>query len=474
MSAPLRLSGVLLAAALSGCASTAVEKQHRYVDEFAQANLGTGARWQNTGAAMADAQQRAITLLDAPLTIAGAVELALLFSPAFQATLADSAAASATTTQSARLPNPVFTFERLVRSEQGIADLDIGRMLSVSLLELIFLPGRIAAADAAQTQLSLRAASSAVAAATEARQAWVRAVAAAQSLQYAEQVMAAGEASAELAKRMYQVGNFSKLQRARQQAFYAEAAAQLARAQAVSVASREALVRALGLDSTLAAKLTLPPRLPDLPAQPIAEATVAQAALDQRLDVQMAKASVAAAGKRYGFDTATSFMNAMHAAAVRNSETGKPPQRGYELELALPVFDFGDARRLAGRAGYLAAMHRATQTAVDATSQVREQYARYSKAYDLAQLYRAEIVPLQKTIADETLLKYNGMLIGVFDLLAETRAQIGSVIQAIDAERDFWLADAALQATLLGTPMPGMAANDVAAGSAISTAGKAH
>ena len=66
-------------------------------------------------------------------------------------------------------------------------------------------------------------------------------------------------------------------------------------------------------------------------------------------------------------------------------------------------------------------------------------------------------MPLRKTIAEENVLRYNGMLIGVFELLADSREQIASVIQAIDAQRDFWLADAALQATLLGKPMPAMA-----------------
>ena len=42
------------------------------------------------------------------------------------------------------------------------------------------------------------------------------------------------------------------------------------------------------------------------------------------------------------------------------------------------------------------------------------------------------------------------------DLLAETRAQISSVISAIDAERDYWLADAALKASILGKPVAGI------------------
>jgi hypothetical protein len=60
---------------------------------------------------------------------------------------------------------------------------------------------------------------------------------------------------------------------------------------------------------------------------------------------------------------------------------------------------------------------------------------------------------LRKAISEENLLRYNGMLIGVFELLADAREQIVSVIQAIDAQREFWLADAALQAALIGEPI---------------------
>src|SRR5256885_16074963 len=94
----------------------------------------------------------------------------------------------------------------------------------------------------------------------------------------------------------------------------------------------------------------------------------------------------------------------------------------------------------------MSALNRAAQTTVDAGSQVRETYGAYRTAYDVARHYRDEIVPLRKTIADENLLRYNGMLIGVFELLARSREQIASVIQAIDAQRAFWLGDAAVHA----------------------------
>ncbi len=151
------------------------------------------------------------------------------------------------------------------------------------------------------------------------------------------------------------------------------------------------------------------------------------------------------------------FVDGLHIAGVRNSETGKPPQRGYELEMPLPIFDFGNAVRAESQARYMAALQRTAQLGVDASSQLRESHGAYRTAYDIAVHYRDEVVPLRRTIAEENLLRYNGMLIGVFELLADAREQVASVVQAIDAERDFWLADAALQAALVGKPIGGAA-----------------
>jgi hypothetical protein len=49
-------------------------------------------------------------------------------------------------------------------------------------------------------------------------------------------------------------------------------------------------------------------------------------------------------------------------------------------------------------------------------------------------------------------LRYNGMLIGVFELLADARTQIASVNASIEALRDFWLAQADLDMALIGKP----------------------
>ena len=80
-------------------------------------------------------------------------------------------------------------------------------------------------------------------------------------------------------------------------------------------------------------------------------------------------------------------------------------------------------------------------------------------------------MPLRQRIAEENLLRYNGMLIGVFELLADARLPITSVNGAIDALRDFWLAQADLDLAMVGKP--GQAAANALSAQSGSAAGPA-
>jgi outer membrane protein TolC len=169
--------------------------------------------------------------------------------------------------------------------------------------------------------------------------------------------------------------------------------------------------------------------------------------------------------KSLGLTQATRFINVLEVGYTNESETGERRKNGYEIELELPIFDWGSARVARAEILYRQAMARTAAIAVNAQSEVRETYAAYRTAYDVARHYRDEIVPLRRRIADESVLRYNGMLIGVFELLADAREHVGSVNAAIEANRDFWLAETALQLALSGKS-PGSA---MAAGSAAST-----
>jgi outer membrane protein TolC len=156
--------------------------------------------------------------------------------------------------------------------------------------------------------------------------------------------------------------------------------------------------------------------------------------------------------------------------AAETSNATSNTKRGVEITLRLPVFDWGNNQRDAMNAQTLAAANRLEATTRAASSNLREVYSAYRTAFDVSKHYRDNVVPLRKTISEENLLRYNGMLIGVFELLADTRDQVRSVIDAIAAEQQFWLADASLQASIMGRPPVTTGAND---GIGSSNAGQA-
>jgi len=91
------------------------------------------------------------------------------------------------------------------------------------------------------------------------------------------------------------------------------------------------------------------------------------------------------------------------------------------------------------------------------TPEASEAHFAYRAAYDLAVYYRDNVVPLHQLIHEEMVLRYSGMLVSVWELLAETREQVLATNNALEAQRDFWLAEADLQTALSGTSAAALA-----------------
>lgn len=452
---PLSLGalGALIGAAalLAGCASVDPEAGWSAVQATTRPHLPQELRWSRSSEDQAAIDQRVAALLSQPLGADDAVQLALLNHRGLQARLHDLGIAAADLAQAGRLPNPGFAFGR---SRQG-DEVELERTLHFSLLRLLTLPMARQAQARANERVQREVAMDVLTLAADTRKAWVMAVAAEEAVRYMRQVQDAAEASAELARRMEQVGNFNRLMRLREQSFYADAALGLARAQALQQATRERLTRQLGLWGTQTA-FRLPERLPDLPAAPRERPDIERQALAQRLDVAAARLQVEHSARSLGLTQATRWVNVFEIERSHNTSNEGPRQTGWEIGFELPLFDMGDARVARADSSYRQALQRAAQTAIEARSEVRQAYASYRNAWDIAQHQRDEIVPLKKRISDEQLLRYNGMLIGVFELLADARSQITAVAASIEALRDFWLAQAELEMALIGKAAPGL------------------
>jgi outer membrane protein TolC len=216
-------------------------------------------------------------------------------------------------------------------------------------------------------------------------------------------------------------------------------------------------VRELGLDARQAAAMTLPERLPDLPASLPADAAATdddatRTALDNRLDIRLAQARLDALAREQGMAPVARIADGLDLGIARRDETGLANEHGVELRVPLPLFDPGDAARAGARATWQAELARSAALAANATSRLRMAQGDVRDSYAVAVDFRDRIVPLHAAIVDENLRRYNGMLASVFDLLADARDQARAVQQAIAAQRDFWLARVAWESAMLGIP----------------------
>lgn len=435
----------LVASALAGCATFSEDGGFGAVSSVVKERTGAEAKWVRSEDEASSVRARVSELLAQRLTPEAASQIALLNHPGLQASYAEMGIAEAELVQASRWSGPTFSFARLRHGGGGQADYE--RSVFVDLLGLITIPLSTRAQEKRFEAAKTRAAVEALGVALEARKAWFGAVAAEEGVRYAEQVKDSAEAAAQLAQRMAAVGNWSKLNQAREHAFYAETVASLSRARQGRLAARERLTRALGLTGENEA-YRLPERLPDLPKEAREAGALEAQALAERLDVQAARREAASLADSLGLVKATRFLDLLEVGAISEKEADEPRHRGWGVELRIPIFDFGGARTARAEHVYMQSVNRAAEIALRARSEVREAYGAYRTAFDLARHYRDEIVPLRKRISEEVLLRYNGMLMSVFELLADSRDQVGAVNAYIDALHGFWLAEADLQAAM--------------------------
>ncbi len=463
-----RAMALLGLALLAGCSSVSPDALRADVDRLAQGRVGEVAP-ARAGQSRSEAMQALLS--KGPLDAPTAVRMALLNSQSLQASLTTLEISEAERVQAGIPANPLLAVSRL-REDQFV---EIERLISFNVLNLVTLPWRARFAGQ-QTELAkLQAAQALIQHAANTRKAWFNAVAAQQTANYLRDAKEAAEAGGELARRMAKVGNWSRLQQAREQATLADIAAQLARAQQSALAEREKLTRLMGLwgDQT---QYTLPERLPELPKELPQRTEIEAHALRERLDVRAAKDEARYVADSLGFTRVTGAINVLELGYQRNTTFDhasghKETARGPEIEITLPLFDWGQGRAARAEATYRQALYKVGAVAVQARSEVRESWHGWRTSYDVARHYRDEIVPLRKFISEETVLRYNGMLSSVWELLGEARNHITAVNSAIAAQRDFWIADTDLTTALTGTSPGALATLGAAAQPATAAQG---
>ncbi|HWQ38180.1 MAG TPA: TolC family protein [Burkholderiales bacterium] len=435
-----RILVVLTLPLLGACANLPGDRVQGEVAQTVSARVSRPVDW-NAGVPEDRAVRQAVrAMLADELSLDEAIAIALVNNREMRARLARAQVARADLIRAGLLDNPVFGLS-LLRDDAGT---ESELSLFEDFLNVVTLSARkkLAATDLERTRLEV--AQSALDLIAEVKRAWYALVADRQAIELFVQVTDATEAAAELARRQYQAGNLSLREQALQQSFHAQSSLEAARAEAAFNADREKLNRLLGLWGEDTA-WRLPDRLPDVPDRLPPAPQLENKAVDQRLDLAAQRAEVEAVHLALHYTKQTRWLSAFGIGFTVKRDPDGGTARGPELELGLPLFDRGQARIARLEAQLREAESRYAQLAIDVRAEVREAMGRLAAAHDSVRHYREAILPLAERVVEETLKFYNGMLVGVYELLAAKQAQINAARDYIGVWREFWTAWADLE-----------------------------
>jgi len=443
-----RVLALLAPLTFAACATVSNKEVTADVSASVSARLEQTVDWNAGTPEDASVRMAVDRMLDDQLTIDEAVAIALINNRDMRATLERTGVARADLIQAGLLENPVFGITVLDGDVASIREYELFQ----EMLSLFTLSARKNLAGKALQQARLEVAQSALNLAAEVKQTYFGLLADKQSIQLYSQVLDATEAAAVLASRQYQAGTMSLREKAMQQSFYSQAALDGAHAEARFAVDREKLNRLLGLWGDRTA-WTLPERLPDVPAELPPEEAFEQRAMNERLGLAALRAEVENAYMAVDYGRQTRWLSVFGIQYKVARETDGEYLRGPKIEFGLPLFDQGQGRMARLEADLRDAENRYAQLAIDVRSEVREAASRLNAAREMLQHYRSAVLPLADQVVGETLKFYNGMLIGVYELLSAKQAQISAASDYIGVWREFWIAWTDLELAI-GTQLP--------------------
>jgi hypothetical protein len=283
--------------------------------------------------------------------------------------------------------------------------------------------------------------------------AWIDALAARQRTRLLREILDATRTGSELGLRMVNAGNWSAARLTRERLVEASAWRAAVQAQAAEGSARERLARHLGVwQAEDVARLgeRLPDSLPALPAQISPGTGLEDAALEAAvLRNHPTLATDRQLAQRQFDATRAPRWQAWNQAV--DSALQRMPEPGSNGTLEAPRID--DLSLLRDHPLTLTARLESDllRAVVERRSMAREAWAAVQLSHAAALHAQDVVVELQSALAQDSLLRYNGMLQSTWELLASARDRLRALDEALQARRDFWRAQASWQALLAGT-----------------------
>jgi outer membrane protein TolC len=377
-----------------------------------------------------------------------AVQVALLSNKGLQAAYAQIGMSAADLWQEALPSNPKLT---VGFSQIGVAR-TIESLITTNIARAMTREARMSVAEAQLRKAQLEAIEATLKLAHETRVAWINSVSAWERAGHVKQAIAAADAGSDLAMQLGKTGALPKAAQAREHVNYAELAAQLASARLEAREAKQVLIRKMGVWGK-ETEFQVPNALPPLPRHAKRTRAVVAKALNNRIDLMIAKADLEIVARQHGLTQATRYLTDLDltgGAEIEREEGDDIVTPNIEIDLVIPIFDSGEARLRKAEMAHMRAANLLAQRAAEIRSEAASAYEMYLGRHEIARHHIEAVAPLRKVLEEQALLNNNGMITSTFELLQDVKAKVNSDLQADMAKRDFWLAEANLKAAIYG------------------------
>ena len=446
----------LFALVVFACALPAAAKDQPFapVEQTVTERTRRTVSWEKDVAAREESRTRARQLLQRPLTVSSAVQVALLNNRGLQATFEEIGLSFADLREARTLANPEAGLSVKIPNQPPKHPLyEWG--LAQSFLDLLMLPLRTKVAREQLAAAQLRVSDEVIRLTAEVKTAYYELLADRSLIERLRVIQSAQSVSLELMQKLHEAGNVTDLKLTQEQAQYSMLRLELAKAEAELREHREKLNRLLGVwgDDTewdLAAS--------ELPRAPEGDFTLKRLetlAVGNRLDFAAARAELESAAKALGLEKSFRFIGALDFGIAGEHEPDGLDLSGPSIRLEWPIFNQGQARIARGEAQLRMATAKFEQLAIDLRSEVRELRDRLISKRDIARFYRDELLPTRRRITALTLVEYNAMLVGAFELFNTRREDMEAERALIEATRDYWITRAKLERAVGGDLVAG-------------------
>lgn len=394
--------------------------------------------WPRSAADEEAAERTAGELLARQLDAAGASRVALLRNRALLAEIEELGVSQADYAQATRLANPTLSaFRRTPDSGSGI---NVEIELVQDLLDVLVQPARKRLAAVELEAAKLRLGQTMLDLVADVRLHFYALLAAEQATDRVRVMRDLAAAAAELARRQRGAGNLPEREVALFEADEAQEGIDLLRSELAEREARERLNLLMGLAPTNL-DWTTGRTLPPLPASEPELSALESAALERRLDLGAARFGVELVRQALALKKKTRYFPVgVEVGVNREKDLDGTRLRGPQIAIALPIFDTGAASVARLEAELRRAQRQLEQLDLEVRSEVRLFRGELLATRALVEAYRTALIPRRTTVLEQTLLSYNMMLLGVYDLLLARREGTEAELAAIAAVSDYWAA----------------------------------